>query len=434
LAKKKNIEKAQHEMTHRQLSRHKKAQRRQRIIFFSGLAIILAVVLIIISGWFMGEYVPLHKTIVEVNGVGFSTAYLVDTLVFMSKSSTATSLSSLASEAANQIAQQEVVKQEAAKLGITVSNEEARQYLESAGYTVNDATIDIVAGSMLLDKLKKEHFSPLVPASENQVYIKAMMVESESLAQVVRDKLLNGGNFTLLNNEYATNAASKANNGDYNWHTQSILKSLVGSDYPLNWAFGKDSKAGDISQPIIDKVSSKQLGYWLIRINERLDEDTANVSALLLSSEDEAQNIRTRLLAGESLKALAGNYSQYTVSSEQGGELGLIFSSNNITNVFNKYVFTSANTTPTELGVWSQPIRENKMYTPGGAWVVQLIGKEADRALSTEDKDSLISTAINTWFSDAWTAASGNVNIDLTSDLTQFVINKATAIINSGQK
>ena len=52
-----------------------------------------------------------------------------------------------------------------------------------------------------------------------------------------------------------------------------------------------------LSEPLFDEEKSKQLGYWLIRVNNIPEEGSANVSAVYLSSEDEAWGIRTRLEA-----------------------------------------------------------------------------------------------------------------------------------------
>ena len=159
MAKKKKIEKAPREMTRRQISRHKKQQRRQRFIFFGGLAIIIAVVLIIVGGWFIGEYLPLRTTIIEVYDTSFDTAYLIDTLVIYGmQQGGAESLVGKTNDVINTIMSNELLKLEAAKLGITVSDEEAARLWEGTGININDAALNIARAGILLGKLRSGHF------------------------------------------------------------------------------------------------------------------------------------------------------------------------------------------------------------------------------------------------------------------------------------
>ncbi|OGO17706.1 MAG: hypothetical protein A2Z15_03290 [Chloroflexi bacterium RBG_16_50_11] len=422
MAKKKNAAKAPREMTHRQLSHHKRQQRRQRIIFFSGISIIVVVVLIIIGGWFAGEYLPLHKIVIQVYDAEFDTAYYIDTLVLLGKSQGSGGLAGIGDSAVNRIMSDELLKQEAKKLGISVSEEEAKQFLESVGIPINDAAMNAAIGQLLPDKLKSGYFTTLVPESDNQVYMKAMMVESETVAQLVREKILNGENFTQLAEEYATNTYSKINKGDYGWHPASILIDQVGSNIPLDYAFNADRIAGDVSAPLSDNESYKQMGYWLIRVNERPTEDSANVSAIYLGSEEEVLAVRARLEAGAELGPIADELSQYSTSKEKHGELGLITTSDNITDAYNGYVFSPA----AEVGKWSQPVREDVLWTRGGVWVVQVVDKEENRKLTTEDRTTLIENLYSQWTSDISSSASPFMVNNLTDDLQQFAIERAS--------
>jgi parvulin-like peptidyl-prolyl isomerase len=421
LAKKKNVEKAPREMTHRQLSHHKKAQRRQRIILFSGISIIVAVILIILGGWFAGEYLPLHKTIIQVYDTKFDTSYLIDSLVLFSKMQNTTDLAGITNDAVSIIMQDELMKQEAEKLGISISDEEATQYWGNSGISVTDAAMNFARGQLLPARLKSGHFSSLIPESDNQVDMRAMMVESDTLAKVVRERIANGENFTILAEKYATNYYSKTNQGDYGWHPASILKNQLGSTIPLDYAFSPDVKAGDLSMPLSDNASSKQLGYWLIRVNDRPDVESANVSAILLSNEVEALNIKARLEAGEELAAIADKLSQYSPSKANHGELGLVTTSENVTDTLNGYVLNPS----TEVGKWSQPVREDTLGTQGGVWLVQVVGKEENKQLTTEDRNTLIDNSFSKWFSDFWAESLSTIRNDITAEIQQWAIDRA---------
>jgi hypothetical protein len=245
-----------------------------------------------------------------------------------------------------------------------------------------------------------------------------MLVESDSLALDIRDRLANGDNFTALAGEYAQNYTSKQNKGDYGWHPASILLSQTGSSIPIDFAFG--AEAGALSPPLSDNESSKQLGYWLLRVNARPEDGTANVSALLISSEVQAKEIKARLETGEELGPIADEFTQYSPSQEGHGELGVIDVSENISNAFNGYVADLA----TELGKWSAPIREDQYWTKGGAWLVKVVDKENNRKLSTEDRDILINNAYNDWVSQLWLAASADIMSNMSEDQQRWAVDR----------
>ena len=423
MAKKKKVEKAPREMTRRQLSHHRRQQRRQRIIFISGITIIAAIILIVIAGWFTSVYYPLHRTVIKVYDTKINMAFFVDMLAIGGQNQQAGNIEAMAPNVANEIVQDELIKQGAAQLKINVSDQDIKAALKGTTLPVNDASMSLIRAQILQSQLKSEHFTPLVPESDNQVYMMTMMVESDSLALDIRDRLVNGDNFTALDAQYAQNYTSKQNKGDYGWHPASILLPQLGSSIPIDFAFGANVTAGALSPPLSDNDSSKQLGYWLLRVNDRPEEGSANVSALLLSSQAEAESIKTKLEAGtNNLTALADEFSQYSPSKEGHGELGMVpeEGSGNITAVFNNYVFNP----DTELGKWSDPIREDQYWTKGGAWLVKVVDKENDRKLSTEDRDTLINNAFNDWVSQLWMAASADIMSNMSADQQRWAVDR----------
>lgn len=420
MAKKKSVEKAPREMTRRALSRHQKQQRRQRFIFFGGIAIIVAVVLIIIGGWFAGEYLPLRETVIQVYDTNFDTAYFIDTMVIIGKSQGSGDLVGISDTVINQIITDELLKQEAAKLGISISDEEVERFWANSGFDINDAARDLVNGQLLPGKLKSGHFDALVPNTDSQVNLRAMMVESDAVALLVREKILSGENFTVLVEQYAVDALSKSNNGSYGFHSESIFKNTLNS-IPLDYAFSANVGPGDVSIPLSDNASSKSVGYWLIRLNERPTEDSANVSAVYLNGEEEALSIRERLEAGEELGPIADQYSQYVTSQQNHGEMGIVSTSDNVSNAFNGYVFNAE----TEVGKWSQPIRDD-FYTTGGYWVVQVIDKAENMELTTGDRTTLIDKLYSVWSSEIFSAASPFMSNYITEEIKLWVIERAS--------
>jgi parvulin-like peptidyl-prolyl isomerase len=234
-----------------------------------------------------------------------------------------------------------------------------------------------------------------VPESMAQVHMMAMLLESESQAYEVRDRLLGSDNFTSLAGELSLDYYTKNSKGDLGWHPESIIADMLGTSVPGEYAFG--SEVGVLSQPRYDEGLSKDVGYWLIRVLDKQYEDEAQVQAVLLGSEEEAEDIRARLEAGEDLAALAEEFSQFEESRKQGGELGLV-SEGEMSAAFEGYVFDPE----VEIGAWSQPIRDDTVVTKGAYWLIKVLDKDDDRPLGKNDRDYLLAKAFNQWVSMLW--------------------------------
>jgi parvulin-like peptidyl-prolyl isomerase len=421
LAKKKKAAKPQREYTRRQLSQLQRQRRRQRILFYGGIFIIAAVVVIVLVGWYMGEYRPMHQTVIAVNDAEFDASYYIDALRFIGRDQPVEYLQSLADPLIQQIEQGELIRQTALKLGISVSDDEVKQQLESAEMVVNDASVDLIRAELLRNRIYSDYLDPKLPASDEQVHIMAMLVESENQAEEVRARLQNSENFTSLAEEFAQNYYSKEiNQGDFGWHPRSILEEQLGSSVAVDYAFS--SEPGTLSQPLEDEEAYKQLGYWLIKVLERQFEDEAVVQAVLLCDEGEAEEIKARLEAGDDLETIASEYSQYSESKDQGGELGAV-SIGDISDAFDAYVFNP----DLEIGVWSEPIHDDVYWTQGGYWLIKVVDRDDDRELSVEDRDYLLGKEYNDWLSNLWLENAAGINHTyLTPEVKQWVIEEAS--------
>ena len=213
--------------------------------------------------------------------------------------------------------------------------------------------------------------------------------------------------------------SKNVNQGDFGWHPESILIDRLGSMIPIEYAFS--SEPGTLGPPLYDEESYKQLGYWLLRVVEKYTEEEAEVQAVFLSSEEEAVDIKTRLEAGEELGPIAEEYSDYSLSRDLQGELGLVPLSDNISDAFNGYVYDPA----VEIGVWSEPIQDEAYWSQGGSWVVFLVDKDDDRELSEEDRNYLRSKIFDSWLSRLWSeSAAGVDHSNLTAEIKQWVIER----------
>lgn len=425
MAKKKKEEKPR-EYTRRQLSHFQKQKRRQRLIFIGGISIIVAIILIVLVGWYMAEYRPMHRTLIKVGDTEFDTAYYIDMLKYYGQNYPDQTLDTIDMSLPTFIVQSELIRQAAEPLGITISDEDLKKTLKDNGQPVSAAYVDILRAQQLETRLKDEYFGTQeVPVSDNQVRMLAMLTESESVANEARDRIMNGENFTALVDEFAENTYSKTVKGDFGLHPRAVLQGVTDSSVPLDFAFA--AEVGALSTPLSDNASYKEIGYWLIKVLDRPSDNETTVEALYLSSRDQALDIKASLEAGDNLSALADQYSQYALSKEKHGELGVITKpSDNTTTavsvVFDGYVFDPT----TELGKWSDPIPDTKFTTQGGYWLVQVIEKEINTKLSDDDRTYLINEAYNNWINEIYQQRASDIDYNgLTSDNREWAIARA---------
>jgi len=426
LAKKNKVVKPQHEYTRHQLSKMRKAQRRQHFILFGGIGVIVAVVLLIVAGWVNSEYIPLNKTVLQVNGVKFNTAYYIDSLKLAMASQNASSISDVSSSLISTILQDELEKQGAAKFGVTVNDSDVINLLKINNIPVSAASKDLAIASLLPDKLKSDYFNTLVPVSDNQVHMKAIMVEDENVAQTVRDRILSGDNITALAAQYAQGYFSQEYKGDFGMHSAAVLRANEIPEVPIDFAFGPDGTIGSVSQPLTDNTSYKQLGYWLIKVDDRPSDTTANVTAIYCANEPDALSVKARIDAGDNVADLADQYSQYT-DVGQHGELGIMNSTNNVSDTFNGYVFNPS----TKLGEWSSPLRDTYNWTKGGVWVVQVVDRQDNAKLSDDDRKTLIDKEYNDWASALMSESASGYKETLSDSLKAWAIKRATSELQS---
>ena len=198
---KKKIEKPKREVTKRQLSQWQRQKRRQRIIFGSGVFIIVAVLGILISGWYINQYQPLRQTVIRVNDTEYNMSYYIKMLKYYGRGQPPGYMSYMAGEVVRAIEQNELIRQEAVGLGISVSNEEVNDELKSRDPPLSKDYREPVRAGMLVKKLLDEHFEQKLPASAEHRHIMAMLLESESQVYEVRDRVESGESFSELTGE-----------------------------------------------------------------------------------------------------------------------------------------------------------------------------------------------------------------------------------------
>jgi len=287
------------------------------------------------------------------------------------------------------IEQSELIRQEALKLGISVSDEEVDKELKSNNLPLTKELQDLMGIQLLVDKLRDEYFDKQVPTYAEQRHIWAMFLESKSRVNEIRTKLEAGEDFAKLAGELSLDTTSKTNNGDLGWCPKGVL--VLRSEPSLIDEYAFSAEAGALSQPVLDETKTKAVGYWLIKVVSRDDAaKTAQVKVMLLGSEQEAGEVRARLEAGEDFATLAKELSQHDESKESGGDFS-VSSQDTLISTFMDFVFKS------ELDVLSQPIRDDTANTKGGYWLVKVAEIDNNRQIENDDRELLKSDALDKW-------------------------------------
>lgn len=389
---KKNAEKPRREFTQRQLSHWRQQEKRRRIIFTVGISIIAVVVVLVGVGWYIGDYQPRHETVIRVNDTEYDMNYYINMLKLYGKGQSATDLFALSDEVVNVIQQSELVRQAAEKVGVTVSDSEVDAELIRRNLPLSREYRDLVRPELIITKLRDEYFEKQVPLSGEQRHIMAMFLESENQTMEVEARLESWEAFTDLAGELSLESFSRDKEGDLGWLPRGILTILLGTSVVDEYAFS--AEVGLLSEPVYDEDLTKKVGYWLIRVME-WDEDMeeAAVKALVLSSRQEAEEVRAKLEAGGDFAEMAEEYSQLAV-----GNKGFLKSvaPGELTEVFDEAVFGSE----LELQALSEPLRDETIFTKGGYWLIKVVEIDDNRPLEPVDRDLLKAQALDDWVSE----------------------------------
>lgn len=383
------------------------------------IVIIAAVVFLVgISSWVGYEYYkdyknnPAHQVAIEVNGVPFTMDYFVNTLKAYANlygiNSTVMSYygDQIANTVANDIINAELLRQGAESLNITVTTQEINAALQQHGLPSDTAHQDIVRAS-LLDQKVKDYFSSQLSPMMVQADVQVVLAESQQAATDLIAKVKADGNFTALANEFSCNSSIK---GDMGWLPAELMPNTLIANAAFN------GTTGGISQPIYDKATVKDVGYWLIDVTAKQG-DQINAEAMLLGSEAQAEQVRAELAAGGNFSSLATEYSQYQ-SDNSSSELGWIAPGAMNSTAFDQVAFNLS------LNEVSEPVKDTSVQTTGGYWVVNVVGK-GYHELSDNVKQQLINNHYNDWLKN-WTNQSTIKNY-LNADTISWAISKVLA-------
>ena len=378
MAKKQKENKPKQVPTKRQLSKWQRQARIRHIIIIA-VAIFLAGILGYVGyGYYNSEIKPFHEIVIEVNDTSFNMDYYVKTFDAYTKGMESSRLYYMPDIITNQIVQDELIRQGANSLGIEVTDKEIDKEIEENELPKDRIYCDIVAVGLLGEKLQ-EYFDSELPDTMEQAHVQVMLVESQEMADAVMAKIESSGNFTALVDEFSCNPQIE---GDLGWLPRELMpQSLIG-EVAFSLEPGETSK-------IYDQSATKNVGYWLIEVTDKNEEKGIQARAMLLGSEQEALESKSKIDKDKEFAALAKESSQHG-SKDDGGELGWLKQGDMNSEAFDEIAFNLP------LNSVSEPIKDESVQTKGGCWIAKVLQK-GEHKLSEEVKERFTSNNFTQW-------------------------------------
>lgn len=419
---KKKQQKQEWKPTKKYTSNLQKQQRKLNIIKFTSAIVILAVVVMVVLGlvfqWYIPKVKPMGDVVIEVNGSTIKMSEYIDAVKYQTKGYSEQLIPYFLDPIANNIITGELVKQYAEELGYTVTPQEIEDYLKEKDIEATDAVRSYAHVYLVQMKLIDEYFEPQVPAETELRTARAMFLESQAQADEVIQRLANGESFADIANELSLDESTKKEAGELGKHPAGIISATFGSSKLDELVFS--AELGIHSSYEEDK--SKSIGYWLAQVQEWGEDEQnpiANIKIMLLSSEEEAQMIRAKLLQGEDFDELAKEYS--SVWNETTGAFFEEVVPDDVSAAFDKVVFDGR----LAAGEISAPIADDEQKTKGGYWVYDVSTIETG-PISEEDVSTLSYLKLEEWTETISDDEKNVIENHLDNDKKQFVIDRIT--------
>ena len=375
--------------TKHQLSRWEREKRMSRIIGIV-TGVIIAAVLGIIGYWYYSEQVmPYQQTVIKVNGKPYNMDYFIKALDFYSKGQSSDITKMYADVVAQAIPQSQAIIEAAPSANITVSDDELAKELEQMNLPKDDISNDMARTRIIARKYSETQCLPNLPGPVEQAEVQAMLLETRSMADDRRQKLLLGDNFSTMAGMLSLDTVTQGKKGYLGWVPKGYEDRVLGTlkDSALkNVLFNLDVKA--ISDPIYDENMEKPFGYWVIEVLEKDDTRGVHGRGILFSSKDDADAVRPRLINGESWDDLAKQYSQHA-SKDKGGDLDWIVPGMDQAQLGR---ILGAQ----EVKKIGEVTRDDSLKTKGAYWVVQVLNKQ-QRPLDDTIKQTLSEECLSVW-------------------------------------
>ena len=400
-------------MTHRQLTHHQKQNRIQRIVFIAGIVVIVAIVAVICTGFYVAKYKPMHQTVLKIGDTEYDMDYMITAMssVIATYQSyglepNVSNVSGYASSAVQTIESNYLLVEGASKLEppVTVSDDDVMKYINDNKLPKTRIAQDGVRKQLVVDKLQSGYFSDKVPATAEHRAVWAMLLESQAQADQVKARISKGENFPDIAAALSLNTTIKDKKGDLGWLPKGVLSSLLSDVNPSNVSTLEDKIfSADIVKNQLtvleDQTLTKSTGYWLIKVTETTGGTQAHIFAMLLGSLQQADAIKAKLAAGgdgNDWATLAKANSQYTNAATDGGDLGLK-AKGTLGAVIDAAVFDKDGKVIFVKDTLTGPLADTAQSTTVAVWLLQVNGIEQQTTVEA-NRTVLIQVQLNAWF------------------------------------
>jgi parvulin-like peptidyl-prolyl isomerase len=372
--------------TKRQLDKWERQRYWQRIIIAVSAFVIGAVIIYVTFSYVREEVLPRYEPAVRVNDTVYDIAYYSEVLAVYGRGDPS-SIVNYSSVAARDIQYNELMRRAALDLGISVDEAAIDELVSGAGLPNSQPIRDIARAGLLAEKLRTDYFGLQVPPTADQVNAQVMFLGGEVDVLAAKARLEKGDDFVTVAKELSVDSSTRDIGGNLGWKPKELLKDLLGSD--VIWDTASKMEKGALSGAVFDSGKAKATGYWIIQVT-KIDPDggARYTRAILLSTPEQANDIRAKIVAGEDLATLAKEYSQDAASKDKGGEFGTI--PENASGDFRNAALAL------QENEISQPVKD-AVQTTGGYWLVKLIDRESNRTLDEDSRNQLVNKAFAGW-------------------------------------
>ncbi len=379
MAKKQKKVKPKEVVSKRQISRWQRQEKIRKIIIIVAAVFLAGILGYVGYRYYDAEVRPLREVMIEVNDTKFTTGYYVKLLDVYTEGQDPSMVSYMAALASNQVIQDELIRQGANSLGMSVEAKEIDESMAENDLPDDKVYRDAITAILLREKLLNDYFGAQLPDTMQQAHVQVMLLERKEIADDVKARMEIGQEFSVLVEDFSCDPQV---GGDLGWLPRELIPNTLIADAAFSLA------PGEIGEPIYDESTSKSVGYWIIQVSDSDEEQGIQAKAILLSSKEEATEVKGKLDAGGDFAELAKEYSQHE-SKDEGGELGWI-KEGDISDAFDEVAFGLA-----ENGL-SEPVRDTSVQTKGGYWVVRNLDR-GEHELSEDVRETLKNQLFSDW-------------------------------------
>ena len=386
------------------------------------IIVVLAAILGV-SGWSIYNFQirPYKQTVMKVNDTNLDMRYFINMCkIYYGNAPADTTISDFADFVAQQIEQTWKVISGSQALGVQIPRNEIENELSRALIPISREKVDIAMAEKLIEKQ--------VPPAQAQYNVQAMLLEDEAAAQAALSRLQAGEDFSTVSLELSKYPLGQVNPTNMGWVTPREADLALNSN-----VFGgiiTGAAVGTLAGPSFDDNATKQIGYWVAKIVEKsylsdnVTPGAAHINGVLLATMAEAQEILDKVNAGADINELAVQYSKMPGAEDNGADIGWVTERNDI-NLYGALIDKPIDTI-------TGPITDNLTQTTGGYWVVNVLEKQDNMAL-TDDQQSLLQDDLFNKFSSA-TASDPKYQIKnlLTQEMKDFALNQVVLAQGKG--